>query len=157
MSKPVPQEEFESQLTHYAQSKVENPAENDYYDRLSHVNVLFDPMIDNGQKQDPGIKLPIGLIEREGDELDFVFMNHSYQQVLVDSGYHPDRWNQEAGSNHLFQSVMLKLMDESKAANGAEASQVYVFNGVSYLLEIRYLATDQLKQKQAYVYTFEKL
>lgn len=157
LSKPVPQEEFESQLTHYVQTDVEDPAENDYYDCLSHVNVLFDPMIDSGQKQDPGIKLPIGLIEREGDELDFVFMNHSYQQVLVDNGYHPDQWSQEAGSNRLFQSVMLKLMDESKAANGAEASQVYVFNGISYLLEIRYLATDQLKQKQAYVYTFEKL
>lgn len=153
-SKPISEEEFLAKL---AAGKLEDPASNSYYDKVSQVNVLFDPMIDRGSQQTVGIKLPICILEKGEDAfVRFSFMNESYRQTLRDVGYKVDGWEAEANQEYPFKQVILELMGESRQKPGP-VSRIYDFRGKQYLLEVRYLAHDQKSQRDAFVYTFEGL
>lgn len=153
-SKPIPEEEFLAKL---AKGKLEDPDSNSYYDKISQVNVLFDPMIDRGSQQTVGIKLPICILEkRENAFVRFSFMNESYRQTLRDFGYKVDGWEAETNQEYPFKQLILELMGESRQKPGP-VSRIYDFRGKQYLLEVRYLAHDQKSQRDAFVYTFEGL
>lgn len=153
-SKPIPKEEFLAKL---AAGKLEDPDSNSYYDKVSQVNVLFDPMIDRGSQQTVGIKLPICILEKGTDEsVRFSFMNESYRQALRDFGYKVDGWEEAANQEYPFKQAILELMEESAQKPGL-VSRIFYFRGKQYLLEVRYLAHDQKSQRDAFVYTFEGL
>lgn len=153
-SKPIPKEEFLAKL---AAGKLEAPDSNSYYDTISQVNVLFDPMIDRGSQQTVGIKLPICILEKGTDtSVRFSFMNESYRQALRDFGYKVDGWEEAANQEYPFKQAILELMEESAQKPGP-VSRIFDFRGKQYLLEVRYLAHDQKSQRDAFVYTFEGL
>ncbi|MCI1659488.1 MAG: GGDEF domain-containing phosphodiesterase [Lactobacillus delbrueckii] len=153
-SKPIPEEEFLAKL---AKGKLEDPDSNSYYDKISQVNVLFDPMIDRGSQQTVGIKLPICILEkRENAFVRFSFMNESYRQTLRNFGYKVDSWEEAANQEYPLKKVILELMEESRQKPGP-VSRIFDFRGKQYLLEVRYLAHDQKSQRDAFVYTFEGL
>ncbi len=153
-SRPIPEEEF---LTKLAAVKLEDPDSNSYYDTVSQVNVLFDPMIDRGSQQTVGIKLPICILEKGTDAfVRFSFMNESYRQTLRDFGYKVDGWEEAANQEYPLKKVILELMEESRQKPGP-VSRIFDFRGKQYLLEVRYLAHDQKSQRDAFVYTFEGL
>jgi diguanylate cyclase (GGDEF)-like protein len=148
-SKPIPEEEFLAKL---AKAKLEDPDSSSYYDTVSQVNVLFDPMIDRGSQQTVGIKLPICILEKGEDAfVRFSFMNESYRQTLRDFGYKVDGWEEAANQEYPFKQVILELMEESAQKPGP-VSRIFDFRG-----EVRYLAHDQKSQRDAFVYTFEGL
>lgn len=153
-SRPIPEEEFLAKL---AAVKLEDPDSNSYYDTVSQVNVLFDPMIDRGSQQTVGIKLPICILEKGTDAfVRFSFMNESYRQTLRDFGYKVDSWEEAANQEYPLKKVILELMEESRQKPGP-VSRIFDFRGKQYLLEVRYLAHDQKSQRDAFVYTFEGL
>lgn len=153
-SRPIPEEEF---LTKLAAVKLEDPDSNSYYDTVSQVNVLFDPMIDRGSQQTVGIKLPICILEKGTDAfVRFSFMNESYRQTLRDFGYKVDGWEEAANQKYPFKKIILELMEESRQKPGP-VSRIFDFRGKQFLLEVRYLAHDQKSQRDAFVYTFEDL
>lgn len=153
-SRPIPEEEFLAKL---AAVKLEDPDSNSYYDTVSQVNVLFDPMIDRGSQQTVGIKLPICILEKGTDAfVRFSFMNESYRQTLRDFGYKVDGWEEAANQEYPLKKVILELMEESRQKPGP-VSRIFDFRGKQYLLEVRYLAHDQKSQRDAFVYTFEGL
>lgn len=153
-SRPIPEEEFLAKL---AAVKLEDPDSNSYYDTVSQVNVLFDPMIDRGSQQTVGIKLPICILEKgTGAFVRFSFMNESYRQTLRDFGYKVDSWEEAANQEYPLKKVILELMEESRQKPGP-VSRIFDFRGKQYLLEVRYLAHDQKSQRDAFVYTFEGL
>lgn len=153
-SRPIPEEEF---LTKLAAVKLEDPDSNSYYDTVSQVNVLFDPMIDRGSQQTVGIKLPICILEKGTDAfVRFSFMNESYRQTLRDLGNKVDGWEEAANQKYPFKKIILELMEESRQKPGP-VSRIFDFRGKQYLLEVRYLAHDQKSQRDAFVYTFEDL
>ena len=153
-SKPIPEEEFLAKL---AKAKLEDPDSNSYYDTVSQVNVLFDPMIDRGSQQTVGIKLPICILEKGTDAfVRFSFMNESYRQVLKTFGYPVASWEEDANLKYPFKKAILELMEESKGKPGP-VSRIFDFRDKQFLLEVRYLAHDQKSQRDAFVYTFEGL
>ena len=153
-SKPIPEEEFLAKL---AKAKLEDPDSNSYYDTVSQVNVLFDPMIDRGSQQTVGIKLPICILEKGTDAfVRFSFMNESYRQVLKTFGYPVASWEEDANLKYPFKKAILELMEESKG-KPSPVSRIFDFRGKQFLLEVRYLAHDQKSQRDAFVYTFEGL
>ncbi|KNZ38722.1 hypothetical protein FD23_GL000368 [Lactobacillus delbrueckii subsp. delbrueckii DSM 20074 = JCM 1012] len=153
-SKPIPEEEFLAKL---AKAKLEDPDSNSYYDTVSQVNVLFDPMIDLGSQQTVGIKLPICILEKGTDAfVHFSFMNESYRQVLKPFGYPVASWEEDANLEYSFKKAILELMEESKGKSGP-VSRIFDFRGKQFLLEVRYLAHDQKSQRDAFVCTFEGL
>ena len=153
-SKPIPEEEFLAKLV---KVKLEDPDSNSYYDTVSQVNVLFDPMIDRGSQQTVGIKLPICILEKGTDAfVRFSFMNESYRQVLKTFGYPVASWEEDANLEYPFKKAILELMEESKGKLGP-VSRIFDFRGKQFLLEVRYLAHDQKSQRDAFVYTFEGL
>lgn len=153
-SKPIPEEEFLAKL---AKAKLEDPDSNSYYDTVSQVNVLFDPMIDRGSQQTVGIKLPICILEKGTDAfVRFSFMNESYRQVLKTFGYPVASWEEDANLEYPFKNAILELMEESKGKPGP-VSRIFDFRDKQFLLEVRYLAHDQKSQRDAFVYTFEGL
>lgn len=153
-SKPIPEEEFLAKL---AKAKLEDPDSNSYYDTVSRVNVLFDPMIDRGSQQTVGIKLPICILEKGTDAfVRFSFMNESYRQVLKIFGYPVASWEEDANLKYPFKKAILELMEESKGKPGP-VSRIFDFRDKQFLLEVRYLAHDQKSQRDAFVYTFEGL
>lgn len=153
-SKPIPEEEFLAKL---AKAKLEDPDSNSYYDTVSQVNVLFDPMIDRGSQQTVGIKLPICILEKGTDAfVRFSFMNESYRQVLKTFGYPVASWEEDANLKYPFKKAILELMEESKEKPGP-VSRIFDFRDKQFLLEVRYLAHDQKSQRDAFVYTFEGL
>lgn len=153
-SKPIPEEEFLAKL---AKAKLEDPDSNSYYDTVSQVNVLFDPMIDRGSQQTVGIKLPICILEKGTDAfVRFSFMNESYRQVLKTFGYPVASWEEDANLKYPFKKAILELMEKSSGKPGP-VSRIFDFRGKQFLLEVRYLAHDQKSQRDAFVYTFEGL
>ena len=153
-SKPILEEEF---LVKLAKAKLEDPDSNSYYDTVSQVNVLFDPMIDRGSQQTMGIKLPICILEKGTDAfVRFSFMNESYRQVLKTFGYPVASWEEDANLEYPFKKAILELMEESKGKPGP-VSRIFDFRSKQFLLEVRYLAHDQKSQRDAFVYTFESL
>lgn len=153
-SRPIPEEEFLTKLTAV---KLEDPDSNGYYDTVSQVNVLFDPMIDRSSQQTVGIKLPICILEKGTDAfVRFSFMNESYRQTLRDFGYKVDGWEEADNQEYPFKKIILELMEESRQKPGP-VSRIFDFRGKQFLLEVRYLAHDQKSQRDAFVYTFEGL
>lgn len=153
-SRPIPEEEFLAKL---AAVKLEDPDSNSYYDTVSQVNVLFDPMIDRGSQQTVGIKLPICILEKGTDAfVRFSFMNESYRQMLKSFGHPVASWEEDANLKYPFKKAILELMEESKEKPGP-VSRIFDFRDKQFLLEVRYLAHDQKSQRDAFVYTFEGL
>ncbi|MGM9906259.1 EAL domain-containing protein [Lactobacillus sp.] len=153
-SKPIPEEEFLAKLE---AGQLEDPCSNHYYDQISQVNVLFDPMIDQTGQSAVGIKLPICILERGTDQkVRASFMNESCRRALGRYGEPSEGAIEQLSQDYPFKQTLLELMDESLKEK-EQVGRVYNFKGKQYLLEVRYLAHDQKSQRDAFVYTFEGL
>ncbi|WP_201346733.1 EAL domain-containing protein, partial [Lactobacillus nasalidis] len=153
-SEPIPEAEF---LARLEAGQLEDPDSNRYYDTISQVNVLFDPMIEQTGQEDIGIKLPICILERGSDQRVHVsFMNESCRRALAGYGCPEEDVIEQLGRESVFKQTLLTLMGESRREKDP-VSRVFDHQGQQYLLEVRYLAHDQKSQRDAFVYTFEGL
>lgn len=157
-SKPIPMADFLARIDQEkANGNLENPASNPYYNRISQVNVLADPMHSASRSGGAaGIKLPIAIIEKQkGDLLHYAYMNRSYETFLQSLGYQVEEWDQTVNNLDYFKSVLLVMMDQCREQAGY-VKRVEALSGQKFKMEMSYLTTDIPTSNEAYVFTFEE-
>lgn len=119
-SKPVPEDEFEKMLMEKGDDIREKESQNEYYDTVSQINVLTNPLSDMNFTRNwnyhLGVLSPISIIEQSSNGyIHYMYTNSAYMNILKDHGFESIKdWEYSVNETNSFHNFSDTVLPEAK-------------------------------------------